>query len=210
MPRYEMARQLAERGEQTEFLGFIDAGVPPAFERRFVGSRKQKAAALARNLPLMVRELRAKSFADRWRKILGFVSRGMRKLTARCRPAAASRQAESDWLACFAEDISFFPDERLSQIKRYYEAVERYEPGDWQGSAELSASPTAVVCVPTPTLGWEHLVRGDVGVHGVTGTHDSLMQPPHVDQLARTIDAALDRCDAASATAREPCVVAEA
>lgn len=211
MLAYEMARQLAERGEQTEFLGFIDAGVPPAFERRFVGSRKQKAAALARNLPLMVRELRSKSFADRWRKILGFVSRGMRKLTARCRPAAASWQAESDWLACFAEDISFFPDERLSQIKRHYEAVKRYEPGAWQGSAELfRVARQPLSAVPTPTLGWEHLVRGDVGVHGVTGTHDSLMQPPHVDQLAQTIDAALDRCDAASATVSELCVVAEA
>lgn len=210
MLAYEIARQLAERGERTEFVCFIDAGVPPAIERRYGGSFKQKAAAMVHNLPLLVRELRAKSFADRWRKIFGCVGRGVRKLTARRRPAAANRQAESDWLACFAEDISFFSEERLSQIKQHYEAVKRYEPGAWQGSAELfRVARQSLSAVPTPTLGWEHLIRGDVTVHDVTGTHDTLMQPPHVDQLARAIDAALDRCDAASATVAKSCVVAE-
>ena len=210
MLAYAMARQLTDQGEQTEFVGLIDAGVPPAMERRFAGTRMQKWAATARSIPLMFRELRAKSFAERWRKILGCLGRGIRKLTARRNPVAVQWQAESDWLACFAEDISFFPDERICQIKRHYEAVHRYEPEAWQGSVDLfRVARQPLSSVPTPTLGWEHLIGGDVYVHPVAGTHDSLMQSPHVDQLARAVDAALDRCDAAASPTGERCDVVE-
>ena len=51
-----------------------------------------------------------------------------------------------------------------------------------------------------PSLGWEDLHKGPMEIHHVPGSHESLLQQPHVDELAdifsRSLRAALGRWDA--------------
>jgi thioesterase domain-containing protein len=204
MLAFEIARQLADVGETIEFLGLIDAGVPPECELRLNGSMLRRTLALFRQLPSYWRELRSLSSAERRRRIARVTSRCVQRLLPRRSDETNGGIAgDRSWLSCFAEDISFFSDDRLRQIKQHYDAVFRYEPRPLQGAAHLfrvRRQPWSAV--PTPTLGWKHYVRGPVAVHYVGGSHDTMMQMPHVERLAALFDAALETSRSADDVAR--------
>jgi thioesterase domain-containing protein len=80
--------------------------------------------------------------------------------------------------------------------------VFRYEPGTWQGSAQLfRVARQPLTAVPSRTLGWEHLIGGAVEVYDVGGTHATLMRAPFAEQLAAALNAALDKLDAKTRSA---------
>lgn len=197
---YEMARQFRAAGEEVEFLGLLDSGVPTILERRLTASVVGRGAALLRRLPELAGELAQMTFVDRWRRIGRFTANCARRLLRR-------RSAEShdvEWndreiMECFAEDISFFPAQRLELIKRHYRALERYNPPALEIDAHLFRSTRQpIFAIATPTMGWDHLIQGRLDVHRVGGSHGTFMQVPCVTLLAAAMDAAL------AATAPEP------
>ena len=52
---------------------------------------------------------------------------------------------------------------------------------------------------PDPTMGWSEWASGGVEVHFVPGNHANLMYAPHVEVLAKTLTACLDRAQSAEA-----------
>jgi thioesterase domain-containing protein len=175
-------------------LGFLDSGIPPTRERRITGTLSGRTLAVLRELPYLYTHARRQGIAGFSKRFARWCDRLRRRRNSASNAAAANDDIldDAEFLNCFAEDISFFPTRRLRQIKRHCRAVFQYEPGTLTGLAQLfRVRRQPLTSVPTPTLGWEQLIDGAVEVHEVAGTHDTLMQAPHVDSLAAAVDAAL-------------------
>ncbi|MCE9606881.1 MAG: amino acid adenylation domain-containing protein [Planctomycetia bacterium] len=199
---YEIARQLEALGEEVEFLGLLDAGVPLALERTLTASRFHRLRALSRNLPLYLGELAGMPATERRRALARCrqaVAKTARRLLGRADRApadgdAAQCTADGEFMSHFAEDISFFSPVRLRMIKEHFHAIERYIAGPLQGGAHLfRAARQPLSAVQTPLLGWEHLIRGPIRVRNITGTHATLMYGAHALGLAAAIDDELER-----------------
>lgn len=191
---YEAARRLIASGETVEFLGLIDSGVPTVVERRLTASARRKLSGLVRSLPGYWNELRTQPIGESARRVGRLLGKVGRRLADRLRrpPATGDALNDREVLECFAEDISFFPAERLELIRRHYRALEAYDPPPSPTSAQLFRSARQpMFAVQTPTMGWEALVRGPLGVYQVGGAHATLMRTPYVERLAAGIDAAL-------------------
>lgn len=190
---YEIARQLTGDGEQVEFLGLLDSGVPTPWENRLTASCCDRLKALFGSLTDYFAELRGMGFAERWKRIGRFAQSAARRLFRRKQVAANGDMLDDrEILECFAEDISFFPAARLALIKRHYRALDHYDPTALECSAYLFRSTRQpMFAVQTPTMGWEHLIQGPLSVHQVGGSHSELMRGPHVARLAAAMDAAL-------------------
>lgn len=190
---FEMARQAAAVDEQVEFLGLIDSGVPTALEHRLAPSPLQRKLQWLRAVPGAVLELLKQPAAEQRRRIGRRLKTLIRRYVYDSRPTPpAGDLNDREVLECFAEDISFFSEERLNLIRRHYRALDRYDVPPVDFSARLFRSARQpMFALPTAAMGWEHLIRGRLEVHHVGGAHATLMQSPHVDRLAAAIDAAL-------------------
>jgi amino acid adenylation domain-containing protein len=201
---FEMQRQLRAAGETVELLGLIDAAVPPACERRWSVGLRPRIMNFARNATTCLANRREWSL-HKLRQTLVAQLRGMfdRRRARRAAVAVEGSRDDDRWLRFFAQDISFFPRERLQRIKRHFDAIHRYEPTASAGSADLfRVARQPMSSVPTATLGWEHLLHGPLAVHGCAGTHDTVMQSPHVASLAAALDAVLQRAHVEREAAR--------
>jgi thioesterase domain-containing protein len=189
-----MARQLHADGQAVEFLGLIDSGLPTVVERRLTASRLRRYTGLLRSMPGLSNELRKQSFSEQRRRVRRLaLSLFRRCFTIRRASATTDELNDREIMDYFAEDISFFPAERLDLIRRHYRALDRYAPPKVAIDAILFRSTRQpMFAVPTPTMGWEELIGGSLSVHQVGGEHGTLMRAPFVERLAATIDAAID------------------
>jgi amino acid adenylation domain-containing protein len=188
----EMARQAIAAGEQVEFVGLIDSGVPAGLERRLAPSTSRRALQFFRKLPGALHELQRRTFAEQQRCLARQFKRLFQYFRESRKSAPDDELNDREVLECFAEDISFFPEERLNQIRRHYRALDRYDTPPLNLSVHLFRSARQpMFALPSPAMGWEHLIRGALEVHHVGGAHATLMQAPHVERLAAAIDEAL-------------------
>ena len=75
-------------------------------------------------------------------------------------------------------------------------AAARYRPEVRTGDIELVLSEEQSAQTQfDPTLGWSHVVQGEVHTTLLTGNHLTLFEAPQVIELARTLDAAMARHD---------------
>jgi amino acid adenylation domain-containing protein len=188
---FEMARQLHAAGQAVEFLGLIDSSLPTVVERRLTASRLRRYTGLLRSLPGLSNELRKQSFSEQRRRVRWLALSLLRRcFTMRRASATTDELNDREIMDYFAEDISFFPAERLDLIRRHYRALDRYAPPKVAIDAILFRSTRQpMFAVPTPTMGWEELIGGSLSVHQVGGEHGTLMRPPFVERLAAAIDA---------------------
>lgn len=178
---YEMARQLREAGEVVHLLALLDAGVPDA---------DQPASDATEAAVLLVAEQLALDPAD-----LGDVQ-GDARLDAMLSLAQArgrlAHDADLRWVRWLVHGF------RIG-----VHAVQRYRPQPYDGSVFLIRSTDDLPADANdddPTLGWGALARGGVEIHAVPGSHDTMVQPPHVTALADCLRA---RLDASAATRPE-------
>ena len=190
---FEMARQAAAVDEQVEFLGLIDSGVPTGLERRLAPSPLERKLQWLRAFPGAVLELLKQPIAEQRRRIGRKLKGLVRRYVYDSRPTpTAGDLNDREVLECFAEDISFFSEDRLNLIRRHFRALDRYDVPPVDFSARLFRSARQpMFALPTAAMGWEHLIRGRLDVHHVGGAHATLMQSPHVERLAAAIDDAL-------------------
>jgi len=180
---YEIARQLREAGEVVHLLALLDAGVPDA---------DQPASDATEAAVLLVAEQLALDPAD-----LGDVQ-GDARLDAMLSLAQArgrlAHDADLRWVRWLVHGFRIGVD-----------AVQRYRPQPYDGSVFLirSTDDLPAGADDDPTLGWGALARGGVDVHAVPGSHDTMVQPPHVTALAACLRARLDT-DAATRPEASP------
>lgn len=73
----------------------------------------------------------------------------------------------------------------VGTLRHYLRAARSYEPPRFALSVDVLKAESSSEA--TPTLGWEHLSRGEVRGRLVPGDHFTLLTPPHVEEVARVI-----------------------
>lgn len=65
------------------------------------------------------------------------------------------------------------------------QALHSYRPRPYDGPITLFAA--REIQLPAATRGWSDLAKGGLTLHEVPGDHDSILEPPHLDHLARIL-----------------------
>lgn len=185
---YEVARQLAEAGETIGVLAVIDMPWP---QWRATGNDLLPAVGrwLA-NLPSYLRhELGHFSPAHLRGQLLRAGRAASRRLHG-LRPDAAA-----------TVDLSRFEPEAHAAVDAHLAALDRYAPRHVRLPVVVIRArvrPFRQLCPPWG-LGWDQVSDGPPRVWEVPGNHASMLEPPHVEGLGSTLQAALAGQDAPGA-----------
>jgi thioesterase domain-containing protein len=76
---------------------------------------------------------------------------------------------------------------------RSYEAFIKYLPAKYPGNAALFISQSTADKLNGTALGWEKLICDQLEVIHVPGDHESMVQPPNIESLARNIERLLEK-----------------
>ena len=160
---YEAARILRSAGEDVPLVILIDSPL-----------RSSSAQYLWAELVLNWPELRAESWGGRVRYV--------RSAIRRRRPTSRSAVEE---------------DRVSAAVTRSYlasnSAVRQYDPGRYEGDVAVLATRQGVVmALGAEDLGWGRVVGGTVSMTTVSGLHNTLFDPPHLEEVGRALDEALE------------------
>lgn len=185
---YEIALQLTRAGEKVALLGVFDTAVPGVL------SGVQQMSAVAQRLQHHWRNLRSLPAPDMW-SYLGdtaevIASRAQRTFTRFTRSSGEGTPATTR---------SVF-DELDRRNRAMLEAYSQQVPAPYPGRITLflaeRTSQSGLSTDLDARLGWKRFARSGVDVHRVSGSHLSMLEPPDVDGLARTLRECLARADA--------------
>ena len=223
---FEMARQLEDAGEQTLFVGIIDAADVKAAERPFLATQARlgrflatlsddptasTARRLANALPVMARK--TVNYV-KWE-----VESRLEKLHNARKVKSLREQAGGDHAEATAGPSSAntpATTPAITYLHLYEIAHREHEPRGQFASGEVAlfratAGDGSEGDIPffekysDPLLGWGPRVKGGVELVPVPGGHSSALQEPHVRvlsaELQRRIDAALAKAEARRAAA---------
>jgi aspartate racemase len=174
---YEMARQLQQQGEEVALLALFDTrgrGYP-----QYRPAPVRLACHLWNTAKLPPAE-----------KVDYVRVRGQAVLEAVRRPLMLrlyQRSASAGSLPRVLSDIGY----------AHSIASANYNWGGYRGRVALfRAAEQPVGCYPDPYCGWKQLVEGELEVYEIPGTHLTIVEEPHVAELADRLREALARADA--------------
>ena len=174
----EMARQLLEEGRKVALVALLDARAPEGSDREVDEIGLLAAFALHLGIPL-----------DRLPPLSEVELRD-----SSWQPLAALHQLAQD-LGALPPDLGREDLERFwSVFRRNAEAVRRHVPRSYPRRAFLlAAEEEAADLAQDPTLGWSQLVA-DLAIRAVPGGHFTMVDEPHVEQLARVLSTLVGEC----------------
>ncbi len=192
----EMAVQLRAAGQQTSYLGILDAADVAAPESDYE-SRNRMARFLGTlnddpNTPLPLRLIKA--LPKMTKKVYGFVRYKVQRRLERRRIAQGVDALRQSGEAAVADDAGL----QVSFLKMYEQAHIEHKPQgqlDAEGAVLYRASKGTGTPEDVPfiekyadeALGWRPRFVGDLTVREVPGGHTSLLQEPHVNVLAQAM-----------------------
>jgi thioesterase domain-containing protein len=185
---FEVARQLAERGEEVELLAIVDTGPGYRGAGPGVGRRTHHLLATLRALPRWVLEDVLQSSP---RDLAKRVRRHLRRLARRWvggrvgpRPVAKLDDAFDD-----ADQI---PTQNRELMETLWRAFCAYVPKPFPGRVTLFRAGTrSPFGNPEHDLGWGRFAQGGIDICVVPGHHASILREPHVRKLAQELKKAL-------------------
>lgn len=90
-------------------------------------------------------------------------------------------------------DLAAIPQDQRKLWASHVRALSRYQPQPYDGHVTLFRTRGhRIFCSFDPQYGWGRLARRGVAVRVTPGAHESLLQEPHVRELAREFAAELD------------------
>lgn len=185
---YEMARRLRAAGEPVGVVALfdtnprLDRGVPRLVRwRRQWGVDRQRLRFHLGNLVRLP-----------WPEKADFLRRRVR--TLRRRTSFYFGGLAARWHRQLGAPL---PPALYSVARSSYRAALRYQaPASDVRVTLFRARDRNVVATRDPLLGWGPLAAGGVEVHEVPGQHHTMTEPPHVHELAATLQECLDRATA--------------
>ncbi|MEA3187678.1 MAG: hypothetical protein QOD99_1508 [Chthoniobacter sp.] len=181
---FEMAQQLAAAGERVGVLTLFDTFNPLIPPRRLtLLERVQLNRRLMAGMP--------------WRKKLTqLATRGAQKSEIHKRMAEeAVLQKEAEELAAAGNAV---PTEMRHLLARsaHGRAMKAYVPKPYPGSMLLFTAQTMLEGYHLgPTLGWDSLVRGELEICSVSGSHDTILKEPNVQAVCENLKVFLEKED---------------
>ena len=201
---FEMARQLQDAGEQTIFIGIIDAADVAAESRRLRVARSRldrvldtlrpsanesMAVHLGRVVPTLV---------SKTVNLVKYEASSRLERARNARTVAAIRDERGDPREQ-APSIDFLKLYELAHSEHVAQGV--FGGGDTvlfratQGDGSLGDIPFREVYAD-PGLGWQVRIQDGLKIVDVPGGHSSALQEPHVDALALAMQRAIDAASA--------------
>jgi amino acid adenylation domain-containing protein len=201
---FEMARQLALAGHRVALVAVLDASAPGTKSRleggyddatRLAENARTVERFLGVTLDIREEDLRG---LPRERQLGLFVERVR---AARGDGSQPSEEAALDLLLGGGTD---WIERMLDTSRAATEASLRYRPTPYPGRVALFRSEQVDPRLPSaiaadPALGWGAFVTGPLEVHAVGGDHQTMIAEPHVGDLARRLEACLERAESAGA-----------
>ena len=165
---YQMAQLLRAAGEEVAFLGLIDTHAPGYPETLSAWNRALMHTRAARS---MTGHARLKYMALRGRNAIRKLLRySLPKLSVPLKPESGQVPAWPPF-----DPIPYFGRMTIYRAEN--------QP-DWFG-----------IRTGDVTLGWGRLMRGDVEIRVIPGSHLNLIHRPNVEYLARSLSVSLDEAD---------------
>ncbi|WP_437667767.1 amino acid adenylation domain-containing protein [Sorangium sp. So ce1182] len=173
---FEMARLLSAQGQEIAALVLLDTLVPSGTWT--TPGDHEMALGVAQGLKLSV------------------AAEELQPLEAAAIPARLGEIIEEAGLASRGHGEGVVR-RHIATLKAVDFALRRYAAAPLQGSLTLLRAGDAVG-VPEASFDWGRLCARPIAVHTVPGGHDTMVHPPHVEELARVLRGVLDAAGGAS------------
>jgi thioesterase domain-containing protein len=180
---FEMAQQLRAQGQVVELLllfnamppnsAFEKAGLTVGFKFRFLANAWKWLRYFLRWPPQARRDFIRRKAA--W----------LRKRLRQLRPA--QRPSENQ---AAASPLEFSPDPEPHRRlwDTHLRASSQYQPRSYPGNVVVFRTPIYPFwCSFDPTFGWNEFVQGALTVKVISGAHESILDEPHVREVARAL-----------------------
>ncbi|NBD09133.1 non-ribosomal peptide synthetase [Corallococcus silvisoli] len=178
---YEMAQRLRDLGMPPDLLVFLDTPGPGQMPTRFEDDAALLAAMFGEDTPTLAQHLRSLPPHEQMKEVL-----------RQAREGATVPDTYS------LRDLEIF----LDVWKSHMRALFTYAPVPYEGRATYLKAQVHVPPHPLhPEQPWQQLVLHGLEVLPVPGNHQTMIEPPQVDTMARHLIACMRRIeDAASAS----------
>jgi amino acid adenylation domain-containing protein len=183
---YEMARQLRAAGQPVDLLVLFNA-MPPNSEFEKVRMTPAFLRGFLANSWAWLRHFLDWSSEDK-RKFLKQKADWIKRICGRVEHRAeAIDQKIADRI-----DLPAFAEKRRDLWDIHLRASARYHPKPYEGKVLLFRTQIfPVLCSFDPTFGWKEYVNGRLEVRLISGAHESILDEPHVREVASQMAACL-------------------
>lgn len=168
---YEMACQLETAGQQVSVLALLDSSPPDPLGHNGRPSLKLAWHALV-SLPAWLCQLDRESVKKNWQRLRARLARPRSAL------GAAAPQLEQ------FVDMTHYPADYRRFAQAHWNALMRYTPGPYHGPAILFKTDERHLFRLDSVNAWRRLVGRGLEIRRVTGKHEQILAPPHVEKLA--------------------------
>jgi amino acid adenylation domain-containing protein len=169
---FEMARQLANRGEKVAFLGLLDIRCP---------SIAELDTPFREWIDIQIDQLGKLTFKEKLKYILDRI---------------VNRQSKAyrDEIVATLSNLEIFTPELVKILDCNVRARENYSPQVYAGTATIFWSEYQDWYIDQhPELGWGKLVAEGLILQRIPGNHTTLMQEPHVQVLAEKLKFSIEQ-----------------
>lgn len=176
---FEIACQLSDLGEEVNLLALIDVGPGRSQTKVDATLRLARFPSITANVPGWIRE--------EWRypSKTSVFKRGTKKIRHHVRRWVRGQSYQPRLED--VHDLGFIPSQNHDLMRTVYQALRSYRPPFFSGMLTLYRAETrAFFGDYSHDLGWEKHVD-KLKVIPVKGNHETILLPPHVDDLARQI-----------------------
>jgi thioesterase domain-containing protein len=188
---FEMARQLEQQGLRVGLLAAIE--LPPPHGYKKGGVDVQLIRNFFRTLPTWTKYFFAQGRKEVGARIRQKARNLLRKIKRRY-GGAPDRDAVAEIQARLEEFIDFahYPEDFKRYARTHWEALERYCPKTYPGRIALFRTHRPHLFELEPERYWMNLAAA-VDVSLIPGTHEQVLDEPHVQSLAANLRAWLEK-----------------
>jgi thioesterase domain-containing protein len=185
---YEVARQLEAQQQPVALVAIFEGYAPARLLATEATWSPRLILAYLRNLPYWFQDYMQLGAGQRWQTA--------RRSALRLWRLAARRLGIS--VPVRLEDLvpvqGSEPDSLRRIMALHIRASDAYLPGPYNGGVVMfNIRSQSLTRTPDPQRGWGRLVRGGLEVRQIAGSHHNILQPPHVQTLARALKESLDQ-----------------
>jgi amino acid adenylation domain-containing protein len=186
---YEVARQLREQGAEVALVALLESALHTGSDQP---SKLSAAFALqlAQSMPVVASELLGApgEFFQR-------VRRKALALQRRLSPKRLNKESPTTPNARLLDqlvDMSAYPKDYRHFAQVHFEALVHYKPRTYPGKLTLFRTRQQPLFHWNPEVTWRRFGTGGVDVKLIPGTHESILEPPCVQVLARKLGECLE------------------
>jgi amino acid adenylation domain-containing protein/FkbH-like protein len=195
---YEMARILRQRGHEVSLVALIDSSPSNAGYERLAWWRPYR---FARNLYYWLEDFAALKPEDRRHFFLRKGRALLRKLKQRFSRGKTGEIVDLEDVI----DLTYFPENELKLWQCHLDALVQHVEQPYEGQVTLLRTRgQPIFCSFDEDFGWGRLVRGELHLQVIPGSHENIFVDPNVQVLARELEACLCRAQKPATITHSP------